>query len=191
MTLFFYCPAQVYLFEGLKQSELWDADVFDSRDSLDEALVEHPEQYLPILSQSLRDYNGGLLRFEPSEDAGTQDQAPLQVQTALVAGGGRLWLEIQCPADRDLTAGELEQRKRFVADNIETQQEMVSQWGWIDTAAGALLIELQPVEDYSFSCYRPPYASLLEEHYILTRAEWQEQSIEGSTLEQPTMHPLS
>lgn len=191
MSFLFYCPAQVYLFEGLKESELFDEGVFDTGDPWDQALVEHPEQHLPLLSRSLLEYNGGILGLEPSEDAGTQDLEPLQVQTTLVAGGGRLWLEVRYPADGDLTGPELERMKRFVADSIETQQDMVSQWGWIDTTAGALLIGFQPVENYSFSCFQPQYADLLEDHHILTHAEWLEQIANGPAPGQSFLHQLS
>lgn len=171
-----YCPAGVYFFEGMTIQELYEQDVFDEQSSLDDALVEQPVEYAGLLADAMQDYTQGRMDL----DEGYSDSAGLlehitETEIALVSEGGKMWLRVDCGLDHPLSDQEAIQLKTLVADNLEAQRDTVTQWGWIETETGALLVDFEPVPRYAPSCGQPSFSEMIGVNNLLTCRELLEQ----------------
>lgn len=175
-TFTLYCPADVYLFEGMTIRDLYEQDVFDDQSTMDEALVEQPVEYTAQLAEAMQGYTQGRMDLEEgySGDAGLLKHIT-ETKIALVSEGEKMWLRVDCSLDHPLSEQEISQLKGLVADNLEAQLDMVSQWGWIETEMGALLVDIEPAPRYTPSCGQPSYSEMMGVNNLLTERELREQ----------------
>ena len=171
-----YCPAGVYFFKGMTIRDLYEQDVFDDQSTMDDSLVEQPVEYAGLLAEAMQEYTQGRMDLDEGlpSNAGLLERIT-ETKIALVSEGKKMWLRVDCGLDRPLSEQEVAQLKVLVADNLEARQDMVTQWGWIETETGALLVDFKPVPRYAPSCGQPSYSEMIGVNNLLTGRELLEQ----------------